>query len=205
MTEQIQDQISAPLLTTSYLRRSASFWCAAWSVIPDSGRKRCHTRPLAQRFAARFLPRTRMFCGAACKKGLGVVPRGPFPHGLGRTGFPARVCAVCARVWNCGNSCGRCTAHPLEPEPKKRHKAKGCWRAMCRSCRSLSGPILACPRRFRLGAQPVHQPLAAPLRLTNFLVTHGEYVQGFGRTSIHTDVVGNRGTFVVVSTGSGRD
>ena len=61
------------------------------------------------------------------------------------------------------------------------------------------------PQEVSIDAQPVHQPLAAPIRLTNYLVTHGEYVQGFGRTSIHTDVVGNRGTFVVVSTGSERD
>jgi negative regulator of sigma E activity len=58
------------------------------------------------------------------------------------------------------------------------------------------------PQEVSTNAQLVHQPLAAPIRLTNYLVTHGEYVQGFGRTSIHTDVVGNRGTFVVVSTES---
>ena len=58
------------------------------------------------------------------------------------------------------------------------------------------------PQAVSTRAQPPNQPLAAPIRLTNYLVTHGEYVQGFGRTSIHTDVVGNRGTFVVVSTGA---
>lgn len=61
------------------------------------------------------------------------------------------------------------------------------------------------PQEVSTNAQPVHQPLSAPIRLTHYLVTHGEYVQGVGRTSIHTDVVGNRGTFVVVSTGSDQE
>ena len=53
-----------------------------------------------------------------------------------------------------------------------------------------------------LSTLPGHQPLAAPIRLTNYLVTHGEYASGIGRTSIHTDVVGNSGTWVIVTQSS---
>ncbi len=61
------------------------------------------------------------------------------------------------------------------------------------------------PQEASTTAPPVSQPLAAPIRLTNYLVTHGEYVRGFGRTSIHTDVVGNRGAFVLVGTAAEQD
>jgi len=61
------------------------------------------------------------------------------------------------------------------------------------------------PQPVSVSDQPTHQPLAVPIRLTNYLVTHGEYVPGLGRTSIHTNVVGNQGTFVVVSTETERN
>lgn len=35
-----------------------------------------------------------------------------------------------------------------------------------------------------------------PIRLTNYLMTHGEYASGLGRTSIHTNVISNDGTTV---------
>ena len=42
------------------------------------------------------------------------------------------------------------------------------------------------------------QPVAVPIRLTNYLVQHGEYASGISRTSIHTNVVGNQGSWVAV-------
>ena len=40
---------------------------------------------------------------------------------------------------------------------------------------------------------PGNSPLAAPpIRLTNYLITHGEYASGIGRTSIHTDVISHQ-------------
>ena len=41
---------------------------------------------------------------------------------------------------------------------------------------------------------------ASPIRLTNYLITHGEYASGLGRTSIHTDVLRNSGPRVLVTT-----
>jgi len=61
------------------------------------------------------------------------------------------------------------------------------------------------PQEVATSASPVNQPLAVPIQMTNYLMTHREYVPGIGRTSIDTNVVGNQGTFVVVSTGSERD
>ncbi len=41
---------------------------------------------------------------------------------------------------------------------------------------------------------------ASPIRLTNYLITHGEYASGLGRTSIHADVIRNSGPRVLVTT-----
>ena len=44
-------------------------------------------------------------------------------------------------------------------------------------------------------------PLAPPpIRLTNYLITHGEYARGIRRTSIHTDVISNEGTSLQFTT-----
>lgn len=37
-----------------------------------------------------------------------------------------------------------------------------------------------------------------PIRLTNYLITHGQYAPGIRRTSIHTNVISNEGTTVLV-------
>ena len=37
-----------------------------------------------------------------------------------------------------------------------------------------------------------------PIRLTNYLITHGQYAPGIRRTSIHTHVISNEGTTVQV-------
>ena len=46
---------------------------------------------------------------------------------------------------------------------------------------------------------------ASPIRLTNYMITHGEYASGFGRTSIHTNVIRNSGPRVLVTTSSEQD
>ena len=38
-----------------------------------------------------------------------------------------------------------------------------------------------------------------PIRLTNYLITHGQYAPGIRRTSIHTNVISNEPTTVVVT------
>ena len=38
-----------------------------------------------------------------------------------------------------------------------------------------------------------------PIRLTNYLITHGQYAPGIRRTSIHTNVISNEGTTVLVT------
>ena len=38
-----------------------------------------------------------------------------------------------------------------------------------------------------------------PIRLTNYLITHGQYAPGIRRTSIHTHVISNEGTTVLVT------
>ena len=38
-----------------------------------------------------------------------------------------------------------------------------------------------------------------PIRLTNYLITHGQYAPGIRRTSIHTHVISNEGTSVLVT------
>ena len=38
-----------------------------------------------------------------------------------------------------------------------------------------------------------------PIRLTNYLISHGEYAPGIRRMSIHTNVIGNDGTTVLVT------
>ena len=38
-----------------------------------------------------------------------------------------------------------------------------------------------------------------PIRLTNYLMTHGQYAPGIRRTSIHTNVISNEGTTVLVT------
>ena len=42
----------------------------------------------------------------------------------------------------------------------------------------------------------------SPIRLTNYLITHGEYASGFGRTSIHADVIRNSGPRMLAPTSS---
>ena len=38
-----------------------------------------------------------------------------------------------------------------------------------------------------------------PIRLTNYLITHGQYAPGIRRTSIHTNVISNEGPTVLVT------
>ena len=38
-----------------------------------------------------------------------------------------------------------------------------------------------------------------PIRLTNYLITHGQYAPGIRRTSIHTNVISNEGTTVLLT------
>ena len=38
-----------------------------------------------------------------------------------------------------------------------------------------------------------------PIRLTNYLITHGQYAPGIRRTSIHTHVISNEGTTVLMT------
>ena len=38
-----------------------------------------------------------------------------------------------------------------------------------------------------------------PIRLTNYLITHGQYAPGIRRTSIHTHVISNEGTTLLVT------
>ncbi len=50
------------------------------------------------------------------------------------------------------------------------------------------------------GFTPVGDTLAPqPIRLTNYLITHGQYAPGIRRTSIHTNVISNEGTTVLVT------
>ncbi len=42
---------------------------------------------------------------------------------------------------------------------------------------------------------PANQQPTSPIRLTNYLVRHGEYASGLGRTSVHSSVVGAAETF----------
>ena len=50
------------------------------------------------------------------------------------------------------------------------------------------------------GLPAVGDTLATPqIRLTNYLITHGQYAPGIRRTSIHTDVISNEATAVVVT------
>ena len=50
------------------------------------------------------------------------------------------------------------------------------------------------------GFLSVGDPLSPPpIRLTNYLITHGQYAPGIRRTSIHTHVISNEGTTVLVT------
>jgi len=60
-------------------------------------------------------------------------------------------------------------------------------------------PSYVVPQDVATNSVPGNQPAAVPIRLTNYLVQHGEYASGIGRTSIHTNVVGNQGSWVDVS------
>lgn len=49
------------------------------------------------------------------------------------------------------------------------------------------------------GPLGVGDTLSSPIRLTNYLITHGQYAPGIRRTSIHTHVISNEGSAVLVT------
>ena len=202
MTEQIQDQISA-FADDELSAEECEFLVRRMERDPEFRHKALSYATIGAALRGEILDPDPDILRRRVQKELGVVPV-PVRHGLGNTGVPRRFARPAIGF---GIAATVAVVALLALENLNRSITPG--EALMASDVSVV-PVgerasFVVPQEASTNTQPAHQPLAAPIRLTHYLVTHGEYVRGFGRTSIHTDVVGNRGNFVVISTESGQD
>ena len=202
MTEQIQDQISA-FADDELSAEECEFLVRRMERDPGFRQKALSYATIGAALRGEIFASDPNVLRRRVQKELGVVPV-PVRHGLGRTVVP-RGFARSALGFGIAATVAVVALLTLSNLNQNTTQGEGLLASDVSVVPVAKRADFGLPQEVSIDAQPVHQPLAAPIRLTNYLVTHGEYVQGFGRTSIHTDVVGNRGTFVVVSTGSERD
>lgn len=202
MTEQIQDQISA-FADDELSAEECEFLVRRMERDPGFRQKALSYATIGAALRGEIFASDPNVLRRRVQKELGVVPV-PVRHGLGQAVVP-RGFARSALGFGIAATVAVVALLTLSNLNQNTTQGEGLLASDVSVVPVAERADFGLPQEVSIDAQPVHQPLAAPIRLTNYLVTHGEYVQGFGRTSIHTDVVGNRGTFVVVSTGSERD
>ena len=202
MTEQIQDQISA-FADDELSVEECEFLVRRMERDPGFRQKALSYATIGAALRGEIFASDPNVLRRRVQKELGVVPV-PVRHGLGQTVVP-RAFVRPALGFGIAATVAVVALLALSTLNQNTTQGEGLLASDVSVAPVAERADFGLPQEVSIDAQPVHQPLAAPIRLTNYLVTHGEYVQGFGRTSIHTDVVGNRGTFVVVSTGSERD
>ena len=202
MTEQIQDQISA-FADDELSVEECEFLVRRMERDPGFRQKALSYATIGAALRGEIFASDPNVLRRRVQKELGVVPV-PVRHGLGQAVVP-RGFARSALGFGIAATVAVVALLTLSNLNQNTTQGEGLLASDVSVVPVAERADFGLPQEVSIDAQPVHQPLAAPIRLTNYLVTHGEYVQGFGRTSIHTDVVGNRGTFVVVSTGSERD
>ena len=202
MTEQIQDQISA-FADDELSVEECEFLVRRMERDPGFRQKALSYATIGAALRGEIFASDPNVLRHRVQKELGVVPV-PVRHGLGQAVVP-RGFARSALGFGIAATVAVVALLTLSNLNQNTTQGEGLLASDVSVVPVAERADFGLPQEVSIDAQPVHQPLAAPIRLNNYLVTHGEYVQGFGRTSIHTDVVGNRGTFVVVSTGSERD
>ena len=202
MTEQIQDQISA-FADDELSAEECEFLVRRMERDPVFRQKALSYATIGAALRGEILDPDPDLLRRRVQKELGVVPV-PLRHELGQTAVPRRF-AQPALGFGIAATVAAVALLALGNLNRPMAPGDGLLASDVSVVPVAERASFVVPQEVSTNAQPAHQPLAAPIRLTHYLVTHGEYVQGFGRTSIHTDVVGNRGTFVVVSTESEQD
>ena len=204
MTEQIQDQISA-FADDELSAEECEFLVRRMERDPEFRQKALSYATIGAALRGEVLDPDPDVLRRRVQMELGVVPA-PIRHGLGEVVVPGRfrrpvlgfgiaasVAVVALLVLGILNQ-------PMTPSD-----SAGLLASDVSVVPVSERASYVVPQEVATSASPVNQPLVVPIRMTNYLMTHGEYVPGFGRTSIDTNVVGNQGTFVVVSTDPERD
>lgn len=203
MTEQIQDQISA-FADDELSAEECEFLVRRMERDPEFRQKALSYATIGSALRGEILDPDPDILRRRIQMELGVVPA-PIRQGLDEVAVPSRfrrpvlgfgiaatVAAVALLVLGSLNQ-------PTTPTDPSRLIASDV--SVVPAGERASYVV---PQEVATNALPVSQP-AVPIRMTNYLMTHSEYVLGFGRTSIDTNVVGNQGTFVLVGTDSERD
>jgi len=203
MTEQIQDQISA-FADDELSAEECEFLVRRMERDPESRQKALSYATIGAALRGEILGPDPDVLRRRVQMELGVVPA-PIRHGLeevvvpGRFRRPVLGFGIAASVAVIALLVLGSLNQPTTPDPA------GLMASDVSVVPVSERASYVVPQEVATSALPVSQPMVVPIRMTNYLMTHSEYVPGFGRTSIDTNVVGNQGTFVVVSTDSERD